>query len=369
MPRCTCSSRCATTRSSRARRLQGAHPERLRQPARIDHLDRAAARAAIVGPIDRWNEICRPRSRRDRGRPRRRRCSTRSPRSDRERLARRRPDRGAVPPARARAGLGGGAGGRLAAAAARDAGAARRRARDRQRASLERTLGALEPHEQDDRGEHVEYLVTPSRTKIAQSFDDLAGTPTSRPDELRARARPARRAADRPRASRGGSDGAYEIFHDVLAEPVLAWRRNFGSSMSARARAAAAPPRDCVRGRRVAAGRGHGGPRRLGVRVARGRVAGSGAPRVIAGQTRSSRRRSRRTATAVALARHRAIVARQQADAKRRRARRRRAAGAAERRPGAQSEQQAVRASSRRRRARRLRTRASSRRRRARRWR
>jgi formylglycine-generating enzyme required for sulfatase activity len=82
-------------------------------------------------------------------------------------------------------------------------------------------------HERDIAAGIFRYLVTPSRTKIAQSTPDLVSfgeapaadvmnvlsTLTDRPDTriLRRFANPER----------------YEIFHDVLAQPILDWRRAY----------------------------------------------------------------------------------------------------------------------------------------------
>ena len=96
-------------------------------------------------------------------------------------------------------------------------------------AHLQRTLGALSPHDAAIAAGALTYLVTPSRTKIAQSFDDLVGYTDQPPAELRT-------VLDLLAAQRilrvattdGGTGGRrYEIFHDVLAEPVLTWRRTF----------------------------------------------------------------------------------------------------------------------------------------------
>src|SRR5207249_9333879 len=70
--------------------------------------------------------------------------------------------------------------------------------------------------------------VTPSRTKIAHSFGDLVGYTAESPVALQAVLE--RLASQRilRAVSYGDDDGRrYEIFHDVLAEPVLAWRREF----------------------------------------------------------------------------------------------------------------------------------------------
>src|SRR5437763_8539013 len=95
-------------------------------------------------------------------------------------------------------------------------------------AHLERALGALPPHDAEIATSALRFLVTPSRTKIAHSFGDLVGYTNESPVELQhvlealASQRILRAVAD------GDDNGSrYEIFHDVLAEPVLAWRRDF----------------------------------------------------------------------------------------------------------------------------------------------
>jgi WD40 repeat protein len=97
-------------------------------------------------------------------------------------------------------------------------------------AHLERALASLPPHDAEIATNALKFLVTPSRTKIAQSFGDLVGYTDESPVELHhvleilASQRILRASSD------VDDDGRrYEIFHDVLAEPVLAWRREFES--------------------------------------------------------------------------------------------------------------------------------------------
>ncbi len=84
-------------------------------------------------------------------------------------------------------------------------------------------------------------LVTPSGMKISHGTRDLADYARTSEDELE----PVLAALARERILRpvGGEDGegAYEIFHDVLADAVLAWRARFVAEQ--RARAASARPR------------------------------------------------------------------------------------------------------------------------------
>ncbi len=93
-------------------------------------------------------------------------------------------------------------------------------------AHLQRAVAELTPDERDVAADVFRYLVTPSGTKIAHGSDDLAEYAAV--DE--GRLLPVLSTLGRERIVRtvdgAGADGArYEIFHDVLAEPVLAWRR------------------------------------------------------------------------------------------------------------------------------------------------
>ena len=89
---------------------------------------------------------------------------------------------------------------------------------------LERAMAALSPEEKDAAAAMYNHLVTPSGTKIAHRAGDLARYAAV--DE-----REAQRVLERltnERIVRAGENGAagmqYEIFHDVLADAVLAWR-------------------------------------------------------------------------------------------------------------------------------------------------
>jgi WD40 repeat protein len=113
--------------------------------------------------------------------------------------------------------------------------------------------GALEALSDDDRGvvaRLFNHLVTPSGTKIAHAVDDLAryaGEDPHRLESVLAALDAARILRRVP--GRGGGPSRYEIFHDVLAPAVLAWRdRQETDRAVAEERAAAR-----VRHRRVAA--------------------------------------------------------------------------------------------------------------------
>ena len=72
-----------------------------------------------------------------------------------------------------------------------------------------------------------DHLVTPSGTKIAHEASDLAkyaGTTDS--DVMPVLAKLGDERILRSVEGTGGRDSRYEIFHDVLAEPVLAWKAN-----------------------------------------------------------------------------------------------------------------------------------------------
>ncbi len=87
---------------------------------------------------------------------------------------------------------------------------------------LLRALAALPPREQDVAASMFEHLVTPSGTKIAHRAPDLAEYADVPEDSLRRVLTKLTR--DRIVHSVDGSD-RYEIFHDVLAEPIRAWRQ------------------------------------------------------------------------------------------------------------------------------------------------
>ena len=94
------------------------------------------------------------------------------------------------------------------------------------RAHLRRAVQELTTEQRDVAADVFRFLVTPSGTKIAHGVGDLAEY--SSVDEQRLM--PVLSTLGRERIIRtvdgAGSNGArYEIFHDVLGEAVLAWRR------------------------------------------------------------------------------------------------------------------------------------------------
>jgi WD40 repeat protein len=97
------------------------------------------------------------------------------------------------------------------------------------RGHLERSLESLDPRQQELAAEIFEHLVTPSGTKIAHDVGDLARYATaheSAVDDVLVRL--AHERIVRP-LEESGDVGRYEIFHDVLADGVLAWRTKFES--------------------------------------------------------------------------------------------------------------------------------------------
>jgi WD40 repeat protein len=94
-------------------------------------------------------------------------------------------------------------------------------------------LAALTPREQEVAADLFRFLVSPSKRKIAQSVSDLTEW-TSRPEpevegvlKKLGRAEGGRilRAISPPAGENEAS--RYELYHDVLAEPILDWRRRF----------------------------------------------------------------------------------------------------------------------------------------------
>jgi len=184
---------------------------------RLDRLDRAAATAAILGPLSRWNDLV--------------------PGPDRVEIepalvdsvlaqaaAAGEPDRVEAPylqlvmerlwhEERARGSSA------LRASTLVELGGAGAIVRDH----LDRALAELDEPGQDAAARMFEHLVTPSGTKVAHRASDLAEfarTPV-------ANVTPVLASLGRDRILRPLDDGSdrYEIFHDVLAEAVLGWRR------------------------------------------------------------------------------------------------------------------------------------------------
>ena len=94
------------------------------------------------------------------------------------------------------------------------------------REHLERALDVLDSEAKDVAANMFDHLVTPSGTKVAHRVGDLAEYASVPEKSLR----PVLATLSRERILRtvdGAADGRerYEIFHDVLADPVRAWRQ------------------------------------------------------------------------------------------------------------------------------------------------
>ncbi len=104
---------------------------------------------------------------------------------------------------------------------------------------LERALGSLDPEERRVAGDVFGRLVTPSGTKIAHRLGDLAQYASVSEEQLgRTLGTLARERIVRPVDGGEGAARRYEIFHDVLVESVRAWqaRRELESERAAAAR-------------------------------------------------------------------------------------------------------------------------------------
>ncbi len=186
---------------------------------RLEHLDRDAARAAIVGPIARWNELGNETIEIE---PRLVEAvldevavgSVDGRAQDRERIEapylqlvleriweHERSSGSRTLRLETLRALGG------AASIVRD--------------HLQHALAGLTPQQQDLAAELFQHLVTPSGTKIAHRAPDLAEY-ANVPEETLAGVL-ATLTRDRIVHSVDGSD-RYEIFHDVLVEPIQTWR-------------------------------------------------------------------------------------------------------------------------------------------------
>ena len=186
-------------------------PDVFGNQVRLEHLDRDAARSAILGPIARWNELTGDIVEiepllveavlddvsvgRDVEAPYLQLVLERIWRTER--------DEGSSV---------------LRLATLRGLGGAATIVRDHLHGALEE----LDADEQDVAASMFEHLVTPSGTKIAHRAPDLAEYANVPEDALRNVLATLTR--DRIVHSVDGSD-RYEIFHDVLAEPIREWRQ------------------------------------------------------------------------------------------------------------------------------------------------
>ena len=209
--------------------FKGRIPNLFANYLRLDHLDRQGGRAAILGPIERYNELTGETAevepglveavldqvaagevdvgRAGRGGVQKDEDRIEAPYLQLvlERLWQVERERGSSV---------------LRLATLRDLGGAESIVR----AHLERALGSLEPTEQDVAATMFDHLVTPSGSKIAHRPHDLAQYAEVGESEVM----PVLDALGRERIVRAvdgaGGGERYEIFHDVLADGVLAWR-------------------------------------------------------------------------------------------------------------------------------------------------
>jgi WD40 repeat protein len=101
---------------------------------------------------------------------------------------------------------------------------------------LERAIGALTPEQQEIAARLFDHLVTPSGTKIAHETSDLAAFAGASPDEMS----PVVETLAAHRILRTDESGRWEIFHDVLAGAVLGWKTRYEAERAVeRARAEA----------------------------------------------------------------------------------------------------------------------------------
>jgi WD40 repeat protein len=93
------------------------------------------------------------------------------------------------------------------------------------REHVDEALAELTPVERDVAARMFDHLVTPSGTKIAHEVGDLAKyAGTGESDLLPILTKLGDQRILRSVAGNGARDSRYEIFHDVLAEPVLTWK-------------------------------------------------------------------------------------------------------------------------------------------------
>ena len=217
--------------------LKASIPNLLANRLRLERLDRAAGVAAIVGPVTRYNELVEP--------------------ADRVEIELELEDAildqvaaGRVELSVAGRGVtaGGGDEGRIEApylqlvlsrlwevesergsrtlrlATLHELGGAEHIVEDH----LERAMAELSFREKGAAAAMYNFLVTPSGTKIAHGVRDLAGYAAVEEDEAtEVLQRLTAERIVRASSTNGPSTTRYEIFHDVLADAVLAWRTRF----------------------------------------------------------------------------------------------------------------------------------------------
>jgi WD40 repeat protein len=101
------------------------------------------------------------------------------------------------------------------------------------RTHLDTTMSALPPEERDAAARIFHYLVTPSGTKIAHTVPDLAEYAHISPEQITPVLDTLSNASIRilrplaPPLDHPGRPPRYEIFHDVLAPAILDWRARY----------------------------------------------------------------------------------------------------------------------------------------------
>jgi WD40 repeat protein len=100
---------------------------------------------------------------------------------------------------------------------------------------LEQAMAGLSPAEQEAAAAMYNYLVTPSGTKMAHRVGDLAGyADVSEPEAAAVLNKLVQERILRSSSDDGAASARYEIYHDVLANAVLAWRSRHESERAVR---------------------------------------------------------------------------------------------------------------------------------------
>jgi hypothetical protein len=98
---------------------------------------------------------------------------------------------------------------------------------------LEHAMAALTPLQRDVAAGMFDHLVTPSGAKIAHGVADLASFARVAPSQVEPVVSSlARERILRPTGENGSAGDRYEIYHDVLAGAVLAWRAKHEAEMA-----------------------------------------------------------------------------------------------------------------------------------------
>ena len=210
-------------------------PGILRNRLQLEHLDRTAARAAIVEPLERWNALGD---------------------GDHVELEPALVDAVLAQVAASRGDVGGNGGAQLAAAdqgrieapylqlvmerlwsEERSAGSTMLRKETLDRlggaariveSHFERAIDELPPESRELAASAFAHLVTASGMKIAHTTDDLAAyAHSSEGAMLGVLESLTRQRILRAEQGEGAGQTRFEVFHDVLAAPVLSWRRSF----------------------------------------------------------------------------------------------------------------------------------------------